>query len=918
MTIVVCLVMMFRTAERLVFSVQSFNIASDSVTVGKASDVCFEHVPHDFLTVVSKDGHFEWNVNKDCYKSDSLMYYTVNNVNPNFHTLNGGSLVVQIPQRLGCRPHSVTLSSEELNDLLDGPEAKYVLVRTLLQMRADRDTTIDYTAIKQIRSCIGRKTKESPWGVVLLDKYTSYVHPDGQSATYAMCGRTDSLGDNTAPANTFKIQFYRMSDYTIMPLKVDDDLFHIGRMHFLAKPVLATTKWGAGHAMIVHEPSGRGLIVKYPKALTYVERIDSLRSYGKSSSGLLTYEQSMGSFPVTHNLFLPAYSSALSQDVCNLRVTPDTLGVVMPNDSVRLLKGQFRFLPTLQSLELPHGGLGVTHAKVGVIDKWFIMSYLWLPLLIFVILFFAYPVLTQRDINEKRITDKATNLPSLFQCILLITLAFGVCKTMVAFKLSYTYPYFEKMTGIIPISVSFMLLLVYNLSLVFNHRFITRSSKRWRKLAAPGISIVCVVIILLALKAMDSGFNADTIASYYQGELGGLNPLNWDKAVGMNDTHRSVPFMLLVANLLATLLLVVLTHLFTNKNKNNQIKRGFWPTLALGCVVVFAVSLLPGNYSTAGITLSAVLCLNWTMGKIDYRYPQSRPSSTRASTLLQIIRAIPLDGKSFGLTMLACFLFFVAAISKGDKGYLTNFAGYMVFGILVFIMVSKSRNMSEMSAVEREWSSLYQRGLKYAIFGVLALLVVGMLWIVPLFFNADSIDYERASRRFAAATQFEKYQDSGYRYAVSDAEFMIVMAHYMFNLDGNDPLSNTEHLLHPSISTGQSPVILNDVSIQSAFFGAYGLWSYVVFFVLLALLAWLVFKYTLTDAGELDVRCRWRMMAVLLWLSTSIYLYVSYAGLLPFTGRLVPGFGVDSVGEALETSILLALMTATSLHENNK
>ena len=56
----------------------------------------------------------------------------------------------------------------------------------------------------------------------------------------------------------------------------------------------------------------------------------------------------------------------------------------------------------------------------------------------------------------------------------------------------------------------------------------------------------------------------------------------------------------------------------------------------------------------------------------------------------------------------------------------------------------------------------------------------------------------------------------------------------------------------------------------------------------------------------------WRTLAVMMWAGTSIYLYASYIGGVPFTGRLCPGLGVDAVGEAIESTLLLAFMTATS------
>ena len=51
-------------------------------------------------------------------------------------------------------------------------------------------------------------------------------------------------------------------------------------------------------------------------------------------------------------------------------------------------------------------------------------------------------------------------------------------------------------------------------------------------------------------------------------------------------------------------------------------------------------------------------------------------------------------------------------------------------------------------------------------------------------------------------------------------------------------------------------------------------------------------------------------MAVYMWTGTTLYIYLSYLGHLPFTGRLIPGFGVDAVGEAIETALLLAFMAS--------
>ena len=55
-----------------------------------------------------------------------------------------------------------------------------------------------------------------------------------------------------------------------------------------------------------------------------------------------------------------------------------------------------------------------------------------------------------------------------------------------------------------------------------------------------------------------------------------------------------------------------------------------------------------------------------------------------------------------------------------------------------------------------------------------------------------------------------------------------------------------------------------------------------------------------------------RLLAMFMWVGTSLYIYFSYIDWLPFTGRLNPGFGVDAVGEALETAFLLAFMATVT------
>lgn len=932
--IVAMVLMMCRTASRFVFSIQSFDLHTDEVTVGANSGIAFNRVPHDFMTIKQLDKCYEWKVNPKYLAEDSLMYYFVNNVNPNFHPLGDGSVTVNVPLTNGST-RQMTLSSQDLQGLLSGPKSKYVLLRTILQMQAqDSVSDVDYTTIKALRSCFARTDKDSPWGIVILDKYTSFVQPDGKSVPYVMHGRTDSIECSKVPAETCKIQFYSMADYSIRPDNVDDEMFHIDKIHYVAKPVLTLTKWGAGHVMLT--PIEKGMHVAFPKALTYIERIDSLRKDAAVSSGMLTYQQNDGSFPVARNLLLPVYSSALARDAASLRVNADTLAIVTGPNKFMEVSGKMRLVPGFDKLDLD-AGTGTLHAQVGVIDNRFILSYFWLPLLVFTVLLITYCwLMSPKGISSnvrQNMPCLAKNLPAYFAVIFAIALAYGVARIMIAFRLSYSYPYFEKLTGIITISVALMLILLYMLSIVINGKLV-RLERHGRKpmfrlIATTVIPLFCLALTWAAFKMMDHGISAAMLSSYFPGELGGHNPLHWAKAVAMNDNHRTVPYTLALVNAL----LIILGAFLLNMSKSNPLvvwanavwkaalgpvfKRmkklpfvakikaklqggNYFVALVVGCGLVLAVSLLPGNYSTALITLLAILGLTRTLLSIDYHIPKYKTPS-------RLVRIV--GPKAFWLSMIACICYFTAAFILGDKGYLTNLLGYLCMGIIVYVLAAKESGPTD--SYEDNVQDLYRKGIRNAMISFLVLMVFFIKIVLPIILPVDAVTYDRKSQRFNAAWQTERYFDSGYRTANSNQEFFMISDHYMFNNDGSDPLSSTKRVLHSSISTGQSPVILNDVSAQSSFFGTYGVGAFIAFFTLLTVLSWLVLSYTLTKEGELSKQRLYRLMAILLWLSSTIYLYVSYSGLIPFTGRLIPGYGLEAVGEALETSVLLAFMTAS-------
>ncbi len=918
--LLLCIVMLSRVRSRLVVCVDGFDLVNEeSVTIGRGSDVSFDLVPHDFLIACrdSIGSGWSWKVGDACLKADSISYFKINDKNPNLHPLENGQTVVV---KAGDARHTIDVS--QLDDLMGEHDSQYVMLRNVLekQRRLSGDGKNESHKEDDLKSFFYRERSTfgflGPWQLVILDRHTS-IEGNGTSISFCSSGHVD---------NCFKVQFFRMAEYSF--LSDDSDIFSIGDIKHMAKPVLQPTRWGAGHAML--RSSGTGINVTYPKPITYTEDCGILRQLTGRHTSLVTLLQEDGSLPVGNSLFVPQYSSAMPQEVCHVRLMGDSM--VVANHKVQ---PRWTMMPKLQQATVDHG-VGKVHLQVGLIGTRMVLSYFWLPLVIFLMTFFTYPLLMSVEgMNIRGKTLMATRLPDIFQMVSIIAFVYGACRMMVALKLSWTYPYFEKLTGVVVVSVALMLLLLYTLSIAINHGLLTARptlrtvrKKKFRPWLALGVSVVGLALCVAGLSYMDHNFSRSMLGSYMQGEIYSPFPWQWTKLKGINDLHRSVPYTLLLFNVLTIIVIFIRNVLdLLPKRKSGQRKTSLftkkfqWPTFlrnpnakAMAVAVCYAffvavASVIPGNFSTALITLLMVIGMGHAMSLLDYS----------ESRLLGL-------GTSLGITL----VMLVAAIAMpgADKGYFTNYLGFACMAVVLYAFASKYKRRSP-SSRELQTNAVEHWWMNWTLVGVL----VSVLFIVPkvmtLFYDAEEVDYSRSSRRFQMFSQFDKYRNSGYRYAVSDAEFMTVMIHGMYNVSGADPLSSERHPLHPSVSTGQSPVVLNDVSLPIAFFGTYGILSYVVFFSLLALLLLAIVGYGIPGVigdgrkhimdVEIDVTMLWRLLAVLMWVCTSYYLYASYVGQFPFTGRLCPGYGVDSVGEALESVILLAFMTSTMLkHDGNR
>ena len=914
---IICYYLLSNINNRFVFSIDSMEFRNKPIiTIGAESDLAIKSIPHDFMTITHNEEGFAWSIDRS---RDTLYYYLINGDNPNRHEIKETSAIhTEFVTETGNRI-PVDLNGKDIIDCATKfKDTQYSLLRNMVSLLNNDSISKTAKTDKTLASLIRKNPKTNSVEIIILDNRTLI-----DSLGYTYNGLTSQLSSKRK--DECKVQFFAVSDMTVRFEEADHDQFLIDDINYMVKPVLITTEWGAGHYMLRHRPDNT-IAVNYPKSLMYVERLDTIESISCRQSGMATLKQDNKGYPIGNDIYIPTFCQSFNSTVCHLNVQDNFIQIESNGRDSFLVHDNFHIVPTFQKACFSSGDVAV-NCRYGILGMNYILSYIYLPILFFLLIILSHLFLIRKKYSNT--TVWADLYSSYLPALAIIALCYCMGKIMISLKLSYTYPYFEKLTGIVVISTSLTLLLFYLLSLFINYDFVqkpvfcNRGEKKSRiRLFIPClVGVAGLILAFIFIHKLDNGINHEVRAAYFPEEWFTYNVLNWTTLSGINDTHRSVFYTLFLTCCIVTFALFVngilsnwekyrdfsildtidawFDKLFNidNRKKNPIILLLIYllKYVAFPALLILIVGLsLKGNFATAFITLFAVIGLTRALSGINQKEGA-------------VLNAIEMLLASL-LIMLVAFL--------PDHGYFTNYFGF--FGaVLFFYFFIQKRDFSNSADCEERKRIDKEKKYMPRISLVLIILLLCAPFVYNYLFSSDTVNYDRSSRRFLMTTQFEQYRESGYRYADSDTEFMNIIFYYMNHSDGHDPLSNETHHLHPSISSGQSPVILNDVSLPSSFLSSYGHGAYVIYFMLLISLLYLVITFSLTGTtfGEttpFDRYSQWRIIAVLMWTGSSLYLFMSYYGVLPFTGRLNPGFGVDAVGEALESCILLAFMSATT------
>ncbi len=1032
-----CYTMLEKIPTKFAFFVDNISLNQDVITIGEGSDISYQDVPKDYLEIVECNGIINWKVNPVYHNSDTLQYFKINDENPNRVEISNNreqNIKIKISSSVSDKDSllELSLTGEDIwNEWEKFKEQKEILLRHFaVRYQSDRNNysvkdPFGFMQQKNIRSFFSHKNEGKIY-LVILDKET-IVESKDSTYSYAYKGICSSnIGT--------KIQFYRVNDHCYLDNN-DDESFKVDNINYVMKASVKLTEWGAGHVMLTHNDNTWNVF--FPKAMGYVESVDTLYAMAHKTGDFLTLKQGKVSYPSKNDIYLPHLSSQLPNDICSLEFHDKKLYIRNGySDSTEVIS-KWHLSPSLTpfNINTTHGNI---QCRIGYIDRHFISEYFLLPgivaiiLILFVIGPFS-PVRLPKN-TPYRIYSRSIvgNYGWYLSLLIAIAFCYCVCKIMIALKLSYTYPYFEKLTGIIPVSTSLTILLFFTVAMIINTpliRAVAGLGKSKKQLDSYPIATVVTIMALLGgisyyfFYVLDPSVSKSMISSYYPGEIYNIKIWDWMDSAGINDTHRSVVYALLFVESVAlgfwacillpiwdsiskkledfvnfvtslkekeftkwientwsmyedktlnflevitpkyikiekaelmcddpkekfrltvwlgrvlgrlplTILILVIINisailltLFGELSSSNLLFVG-GASLAFGlCLLSFKViyiafvktieTIFPwhfillamliivgnaaGNFGTAFITLGVIIGLTKALSSVKFDDP-----STVEQEGVQ-----PLEGMWQMLFITGAY---IACAMVADNGYLTNYVGFLICFITFYFLIEIPgwHNLLR--------NQIYKKTVRfiYLYLAVILAILVFLPSICSKIYDPNEIHYNRMARRLMLFSDFDNIQSSGFRYTETDAEFMVVMSHNMQQPTSGDPLSNDLHILHPSVSSGQSPVALNDLSMPLAFFGSYGtILTTAVFFVLLFALLCLVLQFSIHSDNErtpiLSHQMQWRLMAVYMWTGTTLYIYLSYLGHLPFTGRLIPGFGVDAVGEAIETALLLAFMVS--------
>ena len=260
----------------------------------------------------------------------------------------------------------------------------------------------------------------------------------------------------------------------------------------------------------------------------------------------------------------------------------------------------------------------------------------------------------------------------------------------------------------------------------------------------------------------------------------------------------------------------------------------------------------------------------------------------------------------FKIVIFNSILVFSVAIFKGDFGYIINTLPLILSVFWIIFITTKNPNQNINLAKEE-----HQKSMKslLAVFIVILIFFAGIGYMFAKFTTSSE---GRSSARFTALYRFENMEGQGLKKTEGISQFFVVLGKYLL------PTANVieEQKFHSTISGNYDPIVINDLSFPvntGLLWGRLSLLIYALLIITWIYLFRIVHLATFLPSEKYNLNGREsylhsfgivKIICLFYLIGSGTWLLLSYFSILPFTGRLLFGFGQDSVAELLETIII--------------
>ncbi|MBL7724825.1 MAG: hypothetical protein JNK27_11780 [Chitinophagaceae bacterium] len=708
-----------------------------------------------------------------------------------------------------------------------------------------------------IQSIYSTKTNK----LILLDNIIGYINKNGERRALRM---TD-----TVSGKQLKLELFSAYRYSLYPTNRKKNFLKILDTSYHVKVNSEFTNFGASVLYIssLTQPNRPLLSVAFDKPYRYAYSKEFVREKIKSNSNIpINISQASQATIFTNDIIIPNFSYYFNR----------SLGEINSPAQIKLHEAL---------KEYKRSGYLVCLLPLMIVFGIILLLYFF-PQNISVPKFLLSNLYVISNNSGERISWR-----NHFGWLFVILFVFLAYRIFIGYQLTYTGPYFTSKLPLTLMIAPLVLTAVYGIWMACIFRFGLVVRDREKNIVRRLRVIQAGIILCLLVTSLGICYLIPEVKNYLETmKLDSLHPLKLLKS--------ELGPVLVVSVLVGLLLLNELIAFMVGRRKatliSSPVKYRKTLTVLYFILLLVAAKFIDNAYSA--LLLLAMLSASYLI----FSFRKKEGESTNFS------------GRLYGGTAVILSALGYAAFAKSDPGYFINIP--LVIFMMFFVSLFTNEGMHWARDRSNRRKVLLKKGLFFGVV-VIGLYVLGKIYTNSAEESVSNFS-DRTYTRLTTFNDFDKVEQAGFRISESYAQFFAVLSTYS-DAGANGSIKT----YHPIISSFSDPVVLNDLSFPAAGLAPWGAFYWIVLTILLIcwfLLLRTVLLRSLYPVRQYDSAVKQynymtsfgmlRLICVSYLVGSGLWLIASYYGLVPFTGRLLFGFGQDSVAEVLELILLFSGM----------